>query len=311
MHTTAPTLPRLRRATLALALGLALTQGAAQAAPVEFGFKASLTSPMLIGLWYDDLQNGWSSAMSGALPTPELAALRAANPVLQGSFGWDTAATGRHDPWGSSYTGQLGLNIQLGGQPWSVANPAASVSLVNDGSNGDILALTWNTWPNSFDSGLLDIAGLQPQDTRLELNTHFTTGMPSLPVHVSYSDLHLAQMQLRLDDSSGRALSSSQLPGSLSLASFTDSAFDLSFVGRVTTEVRAEDFATAADFAAAQAWVDANVRFTNVQVAFTGLPYAQLTELTVSSVPEPDTWALAALGTLAVLAAARRRRPLT
>lgn len=308
MHTVASTPCPLKIRSATLALALALSQGDAQATPVEFSFKAALSSPMVIGLWYDDLQSGSSSAMSGALPTPELAALRAANPVLQGSFSWDTAAAGRHAPWGSTYTGALSMSIQLGGLPWTVANPAASVSLVNDGSYGDILAVTWNTWPHSFDSGLLDVAAAQPQDTRLELNTRFTTGMASLPVHVSYGDLHLAQVQVRLDDSSGLALSSKQLPGSLPLGSFDSSAFDLTFVGRVTSEVRAEDFASAADFAAAQAWVDANVHFSNVQVAFTGVPYASLTELTVSSVPEPANWALAALGTLGVLGAARRRR---
>lgn len=300
---------RLSRSTLgSIALGLAMAHGAAQATPVEFSFKAALTSPMVIGLWYDDLQSGGFSAMSGALPTPELAALRAANPVLQGSFGWDTAAAGRHDPWGSTYAGPLSMSIQQGGLPWTVANTAATVSVVNNSSWGDTLGVSWNTWPNSFDSGLLDVAAAQPQDTRLELNTHFNTGMPSLPVHVSYSDLHLAQIQLRLDDSSGLALSSSQLPGSLSLSSFTTSAFDLTFVGHITSEIRPEDFASAADFEAAQAWVDANVRFSNVQVSFTGLPFASLTELTVSSVPEPASWALAALGTLAVLGAARRRQ---
>ena len=309
MHTTTSTPIRSKLGGVALALGLSLTQGAAQATPVEFSFAASLSSPMVIGLWYENLQEGWVSAMGGALPTAELAALRAANPVLRGSFGWDTAATGRHAPWASSYTGHLSLGLQQGGQPMTVANPAAGVSLVNDGSYGDILAVTWNTWPNSFDSGLLDIAGAQAQTTRLEMNTRFTTGLSSLPVHVSYSDLHLAQLQVRLDDSSGQALSSRDLPASLSLASFNYSALDLTFLGRVTTEVRAQDFATAEDFAAAQAWVDANVRFTDVQVSFTGLPYAPLTELAVSSVPEPDTWALAALGALAVLGAARRRRP--
>ncbi|MFG6428348.1 PEP-CTERM sorting domain-containing protein [Roseateles sp. LYH14W] len=308
MHTTTSTPARSKQAGVALAVGLALMQGAAQATPVEFSFAASLNSPMVIGLAYDDLQSGWSSSMVGALPTVELAALRATNAVLRGSFGWDTAATGQHAPWASSYTGHLSLGLQQGGQPLTVANPAAGVSVVNDGSYGDILAVTWNTWPNSFDSGLLDIAGAQPQTTRLELNHRFTTGLSSLPVHVSYSDLHLTQLQVRLDDSSGQALSSRDLPGSLSLASFNYSAVDLSFLGLVTTEVRAQDFTTAEDFAAAQAWVDANVRFTYVQVSFTGLPYAPLTELTVSSVPEPDTWALAALGGLTVLGAARRRR---
>lgn len=312
MHTgLPPTLARLLGHTLrAMALGLPLQ--AAHATPIEFGFKATLSTPMVIGLWYDDLQSGGSSAMSGALPTPELAALRDTNPVLQGRFGWESGAAGQHAPWGSTYAGGLSVTLQLGGATATVANPAASVTVVNDGSYGDILAVTWNTWPRSFDSGLLDVSAAQPQDTRLELNTHFATGLPSLPVHVSYSDLHLAQLQVRLDDPSGRALASNRLPDALSLASFATSAFDLTLVGRVSSEVREEDFASAQDFAAAQAWVDANVRFTNVQVSVTGLPYAALTELTgltVSSVPEPTTGALAALGVCAVLGAARRRMP--
>lgn len=310
MHTALRLSPTRLLSHAAIAVALALPQSAAIAAPIEFAFKATLSSPMVIGLWYDDLQSGGSSAMGGALPTPELAALRAANPVLQGTFGWESSAAGQHAPWGSTYAGALGLTLQLGGTTATVAHPAATVTVVNDGGSGDTVAVTWNTWPHSFESGLLDVVTAQPQDTRLELNTHFSTGMASLPLHVSYGDLHLAQIQLRLDDSSGRALASPQLPSALSLASFDTSAFDLTFVGLVSSELREEDFASAEDFSAAQAWVQANVRFTNVQVSFTGLPYAALTELTplrVSSVPEPTSGALAVLGMCAVLGAARRR----
>ena len=105
MHTT------LRKLSggASLALGLSLLHGIAHATPVEFSFTAALDAPMHIGLWYESVQDGWSSAMGGALPTAELAALRAANPVLHGNFGWDTGATGIHAPWGSTYTGQLGV----------------------------------------------------------------------------------------------------------------------------------------------------------------------------------------------------------
>ena len=140
-------------------------------------------------------------------------------------------------------------------------------------------------------------------------------GLGSLPVHLAGPTRYdpVAMSPSALDRRTASAPSDTSLPDPLKLADFDiTTEIHLLFDGVYTVNLLRGDFATQADYELASSWVDTHLR----QLKHESLAPFAVTTLQVSSVPEPTSAAMGALGltTLGLWMRrrkARRARPLS
>jgi hypothetical protein len=306
---------------------------AAQSETLSFG-ATSVVSRVVFNFgsanpWID----GYTPPQSGFVTSPGLnngtgvQALLDANPGASATFTYDATGLGLFSNNGVvfNYLGGGSLSINLpggtgGGAPLTFSNTGAGfhVTSLADGARreatGDLVLL-----PGAVDLAVLGMAGAH-QGSGLTRNNgsgtvskvdlladpFFVTtyrgaaplpAIPSLIVTLAQPTvLTLNAPTITLFDATGTALAGSTPPARLPTTAFADHVLSLPFEGAMQLTLVAGDYASAADYSAAVAWL-----------AGSGLQRVTLSQTAVwaSPVPEPPAVALLLAG-VALLAMRRR-----
>ncbi len=191
------------------------------------------------------------------------------NPTVSGRFSYDTDA----DPTGvfSNFTNYRGTGFELdvalpGGGSFTVSKSDPVVTITNDGSSGDRIGISTSfealdnpfvlpNSPSEFDTTSIDLLS----DANIAMNAPDLPALDNLWVRLTPpSEIDFQIMSLNFRDSTGTALDSTDLPGSIDLADFTtsDPIIIFQFESLRGFEVIREDYDSDADFQLASDWVD-------------------------------------------------------
>lgn len=297
---------------MALAGALVGTACSASAADTVFSFQTgALGNQLSLSLMDGNGMLAWSN--TAGTPSVELQAFAQENSSFGGWFSYDRASAPLL--FGSdfaAYSAKFGMTVTRNGATQALVRDQTRV-FIGDNRLGtiDVLSVPWDFGPLS--AGALDFSLATPQSTTfdpLQSPWSFQQAAPALaamPLHMSYSQLSFQFMGLSLRDSKGLAISGTSLPSQIKVGSFDTAIFSLQASGQATIEVLESDYASHDDYQLALDWVSTHTQRSEVLFVIGGA----VSDISVSAVPEPGSWALLLIGLGALsgskLARSRRR----
>jgi len=315
-------LGRLPLAPIALSFSLlAFFTNTVFAVVVEGEFEATIV-PFTANFSYETVDDGFirSFRPSGQILLQPLQDFVALNPIISGSFSWDTdsptSSTGsnvaRYD--GTKFSSTV---IFPGGATIELLDKAPSVQIFDNaasgiGSSRDSLsinsrsffdrALTFdNPSPSTF---VFDLK----EDTRFIQQASNLPNLQNLPIRISIPDavVHIFAFNLNASDGTRSVFSNFDLPTSVALEDF-NSRFLYMQANANTVEISVdiEDYSNDEDFQLANTYVRNNL----LNLSITWNSFNTLTRLSASSqvIPEPSSIALMLSAFLGLSCVARRR----
>lgn len=256
-------------------------------------------------------QNGITGSISPFQSLPsELAAFAAENPVLSGTFSYDTAsAPTQSGPDFALYPASYALNFNRNGTAQTLRADPARI-FIGDNRSGTTDAIGLPHDFGAITSGSVDFTFGAPEQLNVDLisqGSFFGAPLPelaSMPVRLEYSGLTFQTSNLVLRNYAGTAFSGTGLPTSFDLGAYSLKFVSFQFSGTASMSVLEADYASNEDYLLASDWLNNNADRFEILFSLN----APLATLSVAPVPEPRTWAMLMAGLGLAGWAARRKR---